>query len=265
MFKAVDFQYDNKVSSDFSLKIINFGGTGANSDTIGIPLQIEDEKIKRNPKPFFYGVETTPNLTFKLQLGYIPDNGRGQHQNYLNRGELGTIIKWLAKREYKEFKILDSDYSNIVYKCMFQNFKQIEIGNFPYAIEVDVICDRPYGYRKQTIVKQVSGSNTFNLQNLGFDNNYILPEIEITNGNITPNVTITNITDSNNAFTFTGLDNNEVVYVNNQRQEIISSTGLNRNSLFNFNWFRLTPDYYNSISVTGTCSVTFRFEFPMPV
>jgi hypothetical protein len=264
MFKVMDFQYDNKSSLDFNLKILNFGG-GDKSDSIGIPLTIEDTKIKRNPKPFFFGVETVPNLSFSLTLVYLNENGKSSNENYLNRGELGTIIKWLSKREYKEFRILDSDYSNIIYKCMFQNFRQVEIGNVPYAIEVDVICDRPYGYRKQSITKAVSGSSTFNLQNIGFANAFVYPEVEITNGVITPNVTITNITDDNNAFTFTGLDNNEVVYVNNQRQEIISSTGLNRNSLFNFNWFRLTPDYYNSISVTGTCSVTFRFEFPMPV
>lgn len=262
MFKALNFQYDNKTSLDFNLKIINFGG-GNSSDSIGIPLQIEDAKIKNNPKPFFFGTEVAPVLTFKLQLAYLPDIS--QAQKYLNRGELGSIIKWLSKREYKEFKILDSDYSNITYKCIFQNFKQIEIGNVPYAIEVDVICDRPYGYRKQTITKNVNGSSTFNIQNIGFDNDYIYPEVEITNGIATPDATITNITDSNNAFTFTGMNNNETIYINNQRQEIISSTGLNRNGLFNFNWFRLTPDYYNSISITGTCSVTFRFEFPMPV
>jgi hypothetical protein len=264
MFKVLDFQYDNKSSLDFNLKLINMG-EGNKSDPIGIPLRIEDHKIKRIAKPFFYGVETVPNLTFTLQMAYIPDNGKEQNVNYISRGEMGAIVKWLAKREYKEFKILDTDYSNIVYNCMFQNFKQVEVGNYPFVIQVDVICDRPYGYRKQTITKTVAGSNSFSIQNLGFDNYYIFPEVEITNGIITPNVSITNITDNNNVFTFTGLNNSETVYVDNLRQEIISSTGLNRNSNFNFNWFRLTSDYYNSISVTGNCTVTFRFEFPMPV
>lgn len=259
MFKVLEFQYDGKSSNDFSLKIVNFGGGGGvNTDNIGVPIEIEDEKIKRNPKPFFFGVEVTPKLTFKLQFVYLPANG--VRQDILSRPTLGAISRWLFKREYKEFKIIDSDYSNIIYNCMFQNPKQIEIGNYPYGIEVDVICDRPYGFRRQTITKTSSGTLTFNLQNIGFDNDYIYPEVEFTTSGA---MSIKNNTD-NRTFAFTGLGTSETVYVDNLRQEIISSTGLNRNNNFNFNWFRITPDYYNNITITGIGTVTFRIEFPMP-
>lgn len=259
MFKALEFQYDGKSSNDFGLKIVNFsGGGGVGTDNIGIPLSIEEQKIKRNPKPFFYGVEVTPKLSFKIQLAYLPSNGLDG--SLLPRQTLGAISKWLFKREYKEFKIIDTDYSNIIYNCMFQNPKQIEVGNSPYGLELDVICDRPYGFRRQTITKVVNTSLTFNIQNIGFDNDFIYPEIEFTTSG---SISIKNNTD-NNTFTFTGLGVNETVYVNNQRQEIISSTGLNRNSNFNFKWFRLTPDYYNNITITGTGTVIFRIEFPLP-
>lgn len=260
MFKVLEFQYDGKSSNDFSMKIVNFGGGGGvNTDNIGIPLEIEEDKIKRNPKPFFYGVEVTPKLSFKLQLAYIPNDGAGQE--ILSRPTLGAISKWLFKREYKEFKIIDTDYSNIIYNCMFQNPRQIEVGNSPYGIEVDVICDRPYGIRKQIITKTSTGSLTFNIQNIGFDNDYIYPEVEFT---ASSTMSVRNNTDNNNTFAFTGLGTSETIYVDNRRQEIISSTGLNRNSNFNFNWFRITPDYYNSITIIGVGTVTFRIEFPMP-
>ena len=77
-------------------------------------------------------------------------------------------------------------------------------------------------------------------------------------------MSIRNNTDNNNIMTFTGLNAGETIYVNNQREEIISSTGLNRNNNFNFNWFKLTEDYYNSITITGTGTVTFKLEFPIP-
>lgn len=262
MFKQIEFQYDGKSSSDFGLKIARLDGVGVNTDMIGIPLEIEEDKIKRNPKPFFFGVEVSPKLTFPLQLIYIPPKNEGVIGSEMSRGEMGAISKWLFKREYKEFKIIDSDYSNITYYAMFQNPRQIEFGFQTFGIEVDVICDRPYAIRKQTISKTVNGSLTFNLKNLGFDNDYIYPEIEFTTSN---SISIRNNTDNNNQMTFTGLSTNETVYVNNLRQEIISSTGLNRNQNFNFKWFRITPDYYNSITITGTGTVTFRIEFPVPV
>jgi len=262
MFKGIDFQYDGKSSSDFSLKIGQIGRSGINTEMTGIPLEIEEEKIKRNPKPFFFGVETTPNLKFKLQIFYIPEGNDGSMDKELSRGESGAISKWLFKREYKEFKIIDSDYSNIVYYAMFTNPKKIESSNKNFGYEVDIICDRPYPIRRQIITKTVNGSLTLNIKNLGFDNDYVKPEIEFTTSG---NFSIKNITDNNKTMTFTGLSTNETVYVNTERQEIISSTGNNINSKFNFNWFRITPDYYNSIEITGTGTVTFRTEYPMPV
>lgn len=262
MFKVTDFTYDGKSSTDIGLKIVNFDSGGMGTDNIGIPFDIEESKIKRNPIPLFYGVEVTPKLSFKLQMAYLPEGIYGQ--NLITRQTMGAISKWLYKYSYKPFKILDTDYTNITYNCMFQNPKQIEIGNIPYGIEVDVICDRPYGFYSQTITKTVSGSLTFNIQNLGFDNAYIYPKVEFTTSSTSNAMSITNNTDSK-TMAFTGLNTSETIYVDCSRQQIISSTGLNRNANSNFVWFRITPDYYNNITITGTGTVTFRIEFPMPM
>ena len=106
MFKVLDFQYDGKSSADFEMKIVNFSGTGVSNTPLGIPYVIEEQKIKRNAKPCFFGVEATPKLTFPLQIAYIPENGKNQNQNILGRGELGAIFKWLLRTEYHEFKII---------------------------------------------------------------------------------------------------------------------------------------------------------------
>lgn len=262
MFKALDFQYDGKSSTDFYLKLVNFSGGSNKTDSIGIPLEIEDEKIKRIDRPFFYGVEATPKLTFKVQIAYLPPVGQ---QELITRQTMGAIIKWLCQREYKELKVIDTDYTNIIYHCMIQNPKQIEIGNVPFGLEFDILCDRPYAYHRKTITKTISGTSTFNILNTGFDNNYIYPEVEFSLTGANTNISIINNTDSGRTFTFTGLSLNETIYTDNQRQEIVSSTGLNRNSNFNFNWFRLTSAYNNSITINGNANVTFRIEFPMPV
>lgn len=262
MFKACEFQYDGKSSNDFDLKIVEFSSrSSGGAELIGIPLEIEEARIKNNPKPFFYGVQTGDKLKFTIQIAHLPDNGLAANKNQLTQHTVGAISKWLFKRQYSEFKIIDPDYSNIVYNAIFQNPRRIEVGKGLYGFEIDVICDRPYGYRKQTITRQVVGSATFNIKNLGYSQDYLLPEIQFT---ASTSFSIRNNTDNNNTATFTGLASNETIYFNNARQEIISSTGLNRNNNFNFKWFRLTPDYYNSITITGTGSVEFRFEFPMP-
>lgn len=263
MFKACEFQYDGKSSSDFNLKIVGFGGSkSSGAELIGIPLSIEEAQVKNNPKPQFFGTQIDGKLKFQIQLAHLVDNGLSANENVLTQHTTGAISKWLFKREYKEFKIIDPDYSNIVYNCIFQNPRRIEVGNGLYGFELDVTCDRPYGFRKQTLSFNIVGSSTFNIKNLGYAQDNLFPEIEfVTNST---SMSIRNNTDGNNEMTFTGLSTGETVYINNDRQEIVSSTGLNRNSNFNFKWFKLTTDYYNSITITGTGTVTFRFEFPMP-
>lgn len=262
MFKAVDFQYDGKSSTDFFLKIVNFSGGSDKTDSIGFPIEIEDEKIKRIDKPFFYGVEITPKLSFKLQIAYLPPDNQ---QELITRQTMGTITKWLCQTTYRELKVIDIDYSNMIYNCMIMNPRQIEIGNVPYGLEFDVICDRPYAIYRQTITKTITGASSFIIKNIGFGNRNILPEVEFTLTGAGTDISIVNNSDGGRTFTFTGLSAGETVYVNNQREEIKSSTNLNRNTNFNFNWFRIVPAYNNQINVNGSCIVTFRIEFPMPM
>lgn len=264
MFPACEFQFNGKSSSNFDLKIVSFSsrGSGGGAELIGIPLQIEEVKIKNNPKPFFLGTQIDGKLSFTIQIAYMPENGKSQNDNTLTQHMVGAISKWLFLNDYAEFKIINDDYSNLVYNCIFQNPKRIEIANGLYGFEIEGVCDRPWGIRRHTITQVVNGSKTFNIKNLGYLSDYIYPEIEFTT--TLSAMSIKNSTDNNNTMAFTGLSGGETIYINNSREEIISSLGVNRNPNFNFNWFRLTSDYYNSITVVGTGTVTFRFEFPIP-
>ena len=64
----------------------------ARGKTNNSPTNIEDEKIKRNDKPFFYGVEITPKLQFTLQMAYMP-NDYNQNPKLINQ-----IIKKYVKK-----------------------------------------------------------------------------------------------------------------------------------------------------------------------
>lgn len=262
MFKALDFTYDGKSSTDYGLVLASLSKSGTEENSIGVPFLIEEAKNRRNPKPYFYGVEVTPKLSFVVEMFYIsPDPNKPE----LTRQTIGSMIKWLLKKEYKEFKVIDEDYSNIVYNCIFTEPQQIQYSNGTYGLKMTAVCDRPYGYRKQIISKNVVGTTTFSMSNYGFDNDFIYPEVEITMGAGGGNIEIINNSDGGNNFKFTGLAGGEVVYVDNTRQEILSGNSLNRNSNFNFKWFRIAPQYTNSITINGTATVMFRIEFPMPL
>lgn len=263
MFKVTDFTYGGISSTAIGLKIVNFNGGGSDTDNVGLPREIEQQKIKRNDIPFFYGVEITPPLTFKLQLAYLPEGETSQ--TGITPQTMGRISKWLFKNEYQELKVMDTEYTNIVYNCMLLNPKKIQVGNVPYGIEVDVVCDRPYGFYRKEISKTVVNNSSFIIRNEGFSNSILKPEIEFTTGSTTTQMLIQNST-ANKQMIFQNLNPNETIYVNCKTQQIISSLGVNRSNTNNFNfvWFELTPDYNNQINVVGSGAVKFRFEFPRP-
>lgn len=262
MFKSLDFTYDGKSSTDYGLVLASLSKSGVKEYSIGVPLTIEEHKIKRNPKPLFLGTEVAEKLQFEVEMIYIsPDPLKPD----LTRQTIGSILKWLVKSEYHEFRVIDEDYSNIIYNCIFTEPQQINYDQYTFGLKFVAVCDRPWGYKKQTISKNVAGNATFIMNNPSFYNGYIFPEVEITLGAGGGNFSIINNSDNGRSFTFTELAGDEVIYVNNERNEIISNNGINRNNKFNFNWFRIAPTFSNSITINGTGKVEFRIEFPMPM
>ena len=121
----------------------------------------------------------------------MPENGKSQNDNTLTQHMVGAISKWLFLNDYAEFKIINDDYSNLVYNCIFQNPKRIEIANGLYGFEIKGVCDGPWGIRRHTITQVVNGSKTFNIKNLGYLSDYIYPEIEFTTTLSTMSIKIT--------------------------------------------------------------------------
>jgi hypothetical protein len=112
-----------------------------------------------------------------------------------------------------------------------------------------------------TPTSTITGSGTIVINNLSNAFQYYQPEIEITVNSGT-SVSFTNTTDDNRVTSFSGLTTGEVLYVNNEKKQLISSTSNYRYDGFNKNWLRLVQGV-NTISVTGNATIMFRTQFPV--
>lgn len=89
-----------------------------------------------------------------------------------------------------------------------------------------------------------------------------LPEIWITKVN-KGDISLINTSNDNEEFKFIGLNNNETVYINNEREYIESSLALtSRYKDFNDNYMAL-PVGKNVIKINGTAKLQFRYQFPL--
>lgn len=98
------------------------------------------------------------------------------------------------------------------------------------------------------------------IDNIGDDVCY--PEVWITKTG-TGNISLINTSNDNEEFTFTGLNNNETVYVNSEREYIESSLATTtRYGNFNDNYLQL-PVGKNVFRINGRAKLQFRFQFPL--
>lgn len=243
---------------------------GIHSDTKGLSLirtsggifdlpfvtarNIREEYPTNAIAPYHFGTQLQPQ-TITMAFSTLINN--------MTSSKLQEIASWLFQDDYKEFYSEDNPdkryyliaTSEINFKTNGANEGYLEVqfrSKYPYALTMAA-----------TPTYTISGSGNIVINNTSNVYRYYYPELQFTVNSSSPTtITFTNTTDSNRITSFTGLSNGEIIYMNNQKRTLISSTGNYRYNSFNKNWLRLIQGI-NTISVSGNVSVMFRTQFPI--
>jgi len=257
MFKGLNFTFNDMPSERFNLKIGFLGGNGVEDTYSGITQQIEEMKIKKVDKPLFFGVEVTDKINFELLLF---------SEEEIDLYDRQAIDRWLFQKQYKYFNIDQEDYRGVFFRCIMLKGEKVDIGNVPYAIRVQVVCDSPYVYTDEYEYNYTSPT-TFNLTNLSNINDFSFPEFEITmNSSSSVSITNNSYLDSSGSSSprttsITGLTSGEVITLDNERGILESSLSISRFGNFNKTLFRLMPDD-NEVVLLGDfdLKITIRYR-----
>jgi len=253
MFYGLDFIYNGIPSDTFGLKIVEFGSSGEREDMTAVSYSVEEEKVRRKPVPYFFGVEQNDKLKFSMTIA---------RQEALDRYDNGVITKWLFNKQYNELKVIQPDLNGVYYRCILTNPKKVQYGNLAYAISFDVECNAPYGFTEEiTDTYNITTSATINHYSPSCSNDYLYPKLEITVGSTTTNFSIINTSDANREFKFTSIAPSQVITVTNDLG-IITSTGSASLTQFNKKWFRILPEY-NVLTVTGSATLKIIARYPL--
>ena len=256
-FYSREFVFDNTPSSTYSLTISSADNAESKTNMPG-DVKLLTQKLHRRTDEFLYGVSIEPILSFDVL--FTTDN------NELSALDLELIGKWLfGRRSYSKLRILQPDMEDVYFDCIFTSPKIYRVGNEIRGVEATVHCKDAWALTNEKVFTYTYSPNAVNETithgNLSDDSGYTYPTLIITVDNYGGNITFINTSDSNRTSTFTALQANEILTINNNYQTLSSSTGLKRLSNFNKNFFRLKSGK-NIITLNGACS-SFVIKYPM--
>lgn len=245
-----------------------FTFNGVTSDSMGVYLvrtttglapnpfvagkEVQEEYPARADSPFFFRSKLQ-QYTLTMTFSTLSNN--------MTPTLMKSIANWLIKDKYYPF-VSDDNPDKIFYLIAVNQINFMTNATNEGYFEVQFKSKYPYALTTaSTPTHSIVSSGSFVLNNLSNVHEYYYPEMEITVNSGT-SFTLTNATDANRATTITGLTASEIVYLNNSKKQLISSTGNYRYSTFNKNWFRLLQGN-NTINVTGTVGIVFRTQFPV--
>ena len=248
-FYSRSFQFDGIPSETYNLLISEIDGS-AEDETMGsTSMEIKSQKIFRKSVPYFYGMTPSENLSFEISAFTLDEE--------IDALSFQLIQAWLfSSRVYKKLLVFQEDMMDGIYfNCIFNNPKIVRVGNKIVGFTATIECDAPYGWNfpKTTTytytTPTVDNSVVFN--NISNDKGtYLYPQNVIIMNNFGGNFSITNLSDSSRVFSFTSLQPNEVITIDNNIQVMSSSTGLLRLGNFNKRYLRLLPGV-NNLRIQG--------------
>lgn len=258
-FIARSFIFDGVPSEEFNLVIANVGGKNQSPGVVGSKLDIQEDRTPWRSRAIHYGTVGNDPLSFLIVFSIAKDH------SYFDRYDIARIAKWLTNhQQYKKLVICQSDAESVYYNCIITELTQIEAGGKTIGFEAVVTCDSPFAYRiaPDTII-ECTGEASVMYRCLSNTNDYYRPDMVIETEEV--DLTIKNETDGT-TLSFSGMTSGKkTIRICGETLVMESSNGDNLYDCWNVDApkhvFRaLGGD--NQLSVTGTCSIRIKNEFP---
>ena len=257
---AVDFEYDGQFLSDFGFMICNFDSSDMTTVSNGSTLTLNTVPIN-NGSQFLLThskYDECISSTFCICKN-VCDYKRDDLE--ISVDENGSIMRWLNRKTFHKFKIVDDDYSDIYFESTF-NISRIVIGGKLLGYELQMLTNSPFGY-KEPIEHSFTISSKDDLNIIIDTSNeigFIYPEMEITilqNGDLT----ITNEIENRHTV-ITGCKSGEVLKL---KYPVIESNIASHDIMncFNYRFFRIANTYtekVNRIYFSLPCKVVLHYS-----
>lgn len=261
---ATDFMYDKHCLSDFGMIICDFDGkSGAESVSAGSQLTFNLVKPLGQNKWNNYSSSYSEYLTSNpFQVCKNPCKASSQEELELTAHDISELNRWLNRKQFCKFKILQDDYIDIYFEGSF-NINQINIGGVCYGLELTLTTNRPYGFLEPVTYSIVTSKDneSVSFYDQSDEISHIYPDMTIKclkSGNLK----ITNSIEDR-YFYLGNVQSGEVITLHGAEQIIESN--YSSHSIyddFNFKFLRIVNTYENknnilTFSIPVECTLTY--------
>ena len=152
--KAKDFNYDGYNLSDMGYILCDFNN-GGDLKTIanGSQISFNTAPVQFGSKHELLSTEYTECLTSTFQICRNPCIYEDME---ISPRELRHLMRWLNRKDYRKFKILEQDYMVLYFEASF-NISRIELNGTLFGLELNMFTNRPYALQdpqKVTIINE---------------------------------------------------------------------------------------------------------------
>ena len=256
--KSYDFEFDGLNLSDFGYVICSFDSNSLQTISNG-------SQITFNTVPTLNGAKyelTSTNYDDCLETTFqICKNPCGSDCIEMSTDELRTLSRWLNRKEFHKFKILNDDYLGIYFEASF-NISKIMMDGKLYGLELECKTNRPFALQepKRVVLKNLVANGEKIIKDYSDVEGYTYPEVEIT------------INESGDLSIYNELEDRTTFIANCVAGDVIKmnypiiETSVDTHEIQNdFNWvfFRIANTFKNSVNnlvISLPCTMEVKYS-----
>ncbi len=255
------FIFDGIKSSDMGLYNVRVGHSGFVEVPFVGRADIREKFSSKKIIPSLHNVKREP-ITFTLQFMLMDNNLQPKEWTSEDRNRIGD---WLIHDTYKSFQT--SDDLGKYYYVIIEDAEKLYLVSGKGYLEVTCRTNSPYVWSPTYILPfDLSDNDTETsiiIDNKSNVEKYYYPKIEIESLADNTNVELKNLSNGGKVTKFEGLNNGEIISVDNENRFIKSDLfGSNPFEKFNKEWLELVQGD-NEIKVTGKCKMWIKCHFPI--
>ena len=260
-FLSTEFTWAGTNSDDKDIRLVRVG-----EDTITQVFSSGKSLIREHIKfrgDYYQGADKSIyNLSMKIAKMNIEDP-------FIPEDRM-ELLRWLIPDDEFHAFTCEGDFPGLEFWVQFTKVQFVTnpIGQGYYELEAE--SNHPYPFSEMYSIEYDLSDNLFS-EIIEIPNNcnaykYFTPNVmEFTLVNDETEFSLKNLTSNGDILTFSGLDLLETVAINSN-QEILSSTGRERISKFNFGFNALKLPYgLNRLEITGKCKLQFKLQYPVQI
>lgn len=257
--KAMDFLFGERTLSSFGCMICQFGGSkGLNVVSNGAEITFNTISTLNGQKHELASTQYESCLEATIQICKCSCSSDIQE---ITPVEFRELTKWLNRRKFIKFKLLEESYIDLYYEVSF-NISRIEIDGHLYGLELQAVTNRPFAFKepKTTVINNKVKNGKHSINDESYEEGYIYPHVEII------------VNENGELKIHNAMENRDTVIKNCVSGEIItmdypviqsSISSHNIQNDFNWQFFRIANTYEesrNDLTISLPCTIKVKYS-----